>query len=425
MSAKNFYFVIVGCGLLYQLFLNYLQEKQRKLPLPVQVADVYSVQRYQTYLNYVGQSKRLSFIKLAINLLFELIFVYSSFYPWALSLNRNVYVNTILIVSIIALVSYPLDYAFDYWQTFKIDESFGKNKHTLASFTKDFLLMSIPSFLLELALYLGLVFVFENLASWTNNFQLDITLVLLIVGIIGVLLFALYCVIGMISLFLLKKQYHFTPLAEGELRDKIVSLMQGCKKKVKSINVYDESSKSTSKNAFLLKFLNHREFGIADNFLDGNCEDELLAVLSHEIGHLKHKKNIYNYLQKLLILCPIILFIYALFHVEIIFAINQWILDSFQLTSMSYPVVFMIYLTLFKPFMALFNIFNINVTRREEYEADRNAVANGYGEALIATFKQLSSDELINVNPHPLVEWLEYDHPGMYQRIVAIEKAVK
>lgn len=50
-------------------------------------------------------------------------------------------------------------------------------------------------------------------------------------------------------------------------------------------------------NKYLLKLLWHREFGIADNFIDGNSERELLAVLSHEIGHLKHKKNWRNFIQ--------------------------------------------------------------------------------------------------------------------------------
>ena len=39
------------------------------------------------------------------------------------------------------------------------------------------------------------------------------------------------------------------------------------------------------------------------------------------------------------------------------------------------------------------------------------------------TFKRLSNDELVNVNPHPIIEFLEYNHPGMYQRIKAIREA--
>ena len=78
-------------------------------------------------------------------------------------------------------------------------------------------------------------------------------------------------------------------MPDGDLRVKIMSLQEGSKKKVRKIYIYDESKKSTSKNAFLLKFLWHREFGIADNFMNENEEEELLAVLS-----LSHVHKVYD-----------------------------------------------------------------------------------------------------------------------------------
>lgn len=51
-------------------------------------------------------------------------------------------------------------------------------------------------------------------------------------------------------------------------------------------------------------------------------------------------------------------------------------------------------------------------------------LAQKVGEDLIRTFKALSRDELVNVDPHPFVEFTEYDHPGMYRRIKAIREAV-
>ena len=73
--------------------------------------------------------------------------------------------------------------------------------------------------------------------------------------------------------------------------------------------------------------------------------------------------------------------------------------------------------------MFIVNVYESYRSKCEEYEADREAVKNGYGEDLIRTFKTLSSDELVNVNPHPFIEFTEYDHPGMYRRIKAIKEA--
>ncbi len=75
--------------------------------------------------------------------------------------------------------------------------------------------------------------------------------------------------------------------------------------------------------------------------------------------------------------------------------------------------------------MRMLSIFNNYVSRKEEYEADDNAVKEGYGEALIQTFKTLSSDELVDVNPAPIIEFIEFDHPGMYNRIHHIHQQIQ
>jgi STE24 endopeptidase len=65
------------------------------------------------------------------------------------------------------------------------------------------------------------------------------------------------------------------------------------------------------------------------------------------------------------------------------------------------------------------------VSRCEEYEADRNAVKEGYGLELIDTFRTISNDEMVDVNPDALVEAIEFDHPGMANRIAAIQRAIE
>ena len=231
-----------------------------------------------------------------------------------------------------------------------------------------------------------------------------------------------------IQIVSLRIQYKFTPMEEGELRSKINALQESSKKKVKRIYVYNESKKSVSKNAFLLKFLFYREFGIADNFLNENSERELLAVLSHEIGHLKHKKNAMDY-------CKYVFFVLLLVGFWVMLAFPEmapqesvffdWINRSFNTTVPNYYIVLSMILGIGKPLISLLGIFGNYRQRKEEYEADREAVKNGYGEDLIATFKRMSSDELIDINPHPLMVILYHDHPTIYQRIVAIRKAAQ
>ena len=209
------------------------------------------------------------------------------------------------------------------------------------------------------------------------------------------------------------------------MRDKIEVLQADSKKKVKKIYVYNESKKTSTKNAFLLKLFWHREFGIADNFINENAENELLAVLSHEIGHLKHKKNIFNFISYGIKVLLVVTVICIVANPEFILFINRWIRESFNITTNNYYLILVVFGYIIQPIGFLINIYESFRSRWEEYEADREAVANGYGKELINTFKTLSNDELINVNPHPFIEFTEYDHPGMYQRIKAINQAVQ
>lgn len=78
-----------------------------------------------------------------------------------------------------------------------------------------------------------------------------------------------------------------------------------------------------------------------------------------------------------------------------------------------------------RPIAYLCEIPTNYVSRKHELEADANAVAEGYGKDLIEYFKASSKKELRNVNPHPLVEFLEFSHPALPKRLRAIEDAMR
>ena len=64
-------------------------------------------------------------------------------------------------------------------------------------------------------------------------------------------------------------------------------------------------------------------------------------------------------------------------------------------------------------------------SRKAEYRADRQAVQEGYGEALVEALKKLSRDNFSHLSPDPMLVVLEYSHPPLSQRIAAIEKELQ
>ena len=425
MSARFFIVVIAFIQFLYYVFESMIIEKQRKKPLPEEVSDIYEEDRYKTYLKYAKDNRILSIVIKVLSFVILVVLTYSHVYEKIENLaSGNVVGIYFLTYALYFGVETVESYILSYYDTFYIEEKYGLNKKDKKEFHREFILNLFSEIVMMSLLSFLILFIGEHLPIWTNHFTLSFMQVfmicLLLVGVLG-----LFVVLAsFFSIWMMKKQYTFTPL-EGELKEKIMALQNGVKKKVDKIYIYDESKKSTTKNAFLLRFLWIKEFGIADNFIKENAEEELLAVLSHEIGHLKHKKDFLDYMGYLLYVLFFLILVGLLSNISIFEQFLSWICTSFELEHNNYYINIQVIMSVITPIMYLFGIYRNYNIRRQEYEADEEAVKNGYGEVLISTFKKLSSDQLINVYPSPIIEFLEYDHPGMYQRIKAMRKSNK
>lgn len=424
MLLKCLLFLILLLSSLFTLYLMHINTIQRAKPLPQEVADIYAPGRYQRFLDYKNDYRIITLINIFISLLINGFLLFSPFFQKVEALSRHQELPTLAYtILFVTLLNDLPQFFLQYYATFTIEEKYDKNKQTKAMFLRE----SLGDFVLSLVLY-GLLFgawYFFKTRIFVQNASLNTLTALRYTFILAIITFILMAIIMSISYIYLHILYKFTPLEEGPLKEDIKKLMKDCKKPVKTINVYNESKRSTSKNAFLMKLPFHKEFGIADNFLEENSHDELLAVLAHEVGHLKHQKTFFNYLRY----CASILFagivFFLLTHLSYITSFVTDVNQAFHLQTENDFLLIMIIMILMRPIIAAINIFNNYVSRSEEYEADDNAVKEGYGQALIATFKQLSSDELIDVNPASLTEFLTYDHPGMYHRIAHIEQEMK
>jgi STE24 endopeptidase len=79
-------------------------------------------------------------------------------------------------------------------------------------------------------------------------------------------------------------------------------------------------------------------------------------------------------------------------------------------------------LSLVQPFTGI--LMNAN-SRIAEYRADRQAVSEGYGEAMISALKKLARENFSHLSPSKINVVLEYSHPPLAERIAAVEKQLK
>lgn len=410
---------------LYALFRLSLLEKKRQKPLPEEVADVYTKERWEKFVAYKKDLKAPFLVSQLTAFLLDAAVILSPFYAWMEHLaNGNPYGAVIATSVVLMVVSLVCELPVSYYRTFTIENRYELNHRTQREFFREQLTEFLAGTVLNTALYLLLAFILLHLSSWTNGFQIPmVQAALIMAGIAAVIVLFLFLA-SYISWRIMRIQYKFTPLEDGALKQDILKLLEGSRKKVKRIEVYNESAKSTSKNAFVLKLPFFRSIGIADNFLAENSHLELLAVLAHEAGHLKHKPNIWNILNYILLGVLYGLLVAALVNGTVFVQWEHALEQVFGLTVCNAVATFAVLSWLSQPLLFAISVYRNYVSRLEEKEADRNAVKEGYGEELIQTFKQLSSDELVDVNPPQLVEFLEFDHPGMTNRIRAIHHAM-
>lgn len=419
MSLKTILFLIVTLKFIYEMMTLYLVWKQRERPLPACVAPIYSNERYAKFIAYKKEYRKLNILSESLAFVLNSIYIFSNFFAYFQHPNPYLsFFQTLLAITLIdAITNIPMEY----YATFVIEEKYGLNKQTKKEFFKDTCLEQGMNLLVQSLLFSFLIFVGIHMPDWTKNFTISYKESFFLILILLLCFFVLSFLLSLLSLVTLRLQYHFHELQPCPLKTKIESYLKECKKNIRHIKVYDESKKSNSKNAFLLKLGFYREFGIADNFLEENSEEELLAVLLHEIGHLKHKKNIWNYINYGISFCFIGFLIWLLPNGNLLVEAIEQINTCFYLEYTNPYLIFVIFTLCLQPILFFYTMFKNYISRKEEKEADYNSVDHGYGQALIKTFTKISQDELIDVNPHSWIEFLEYDHPGMATRISYIQ----
>jgi STE24 endopeptidase len=206
----------------------------------------------------------------------------------------------------------------------------------------------------------------------------------------------------------------FTPLPEGSLRTRLLSLAERTRFRARSIQVMDGSKRSRHSNAFFTGFGGFRKIVLFDTLLQQLAEPELEAVLAHEIGHFKKK-----HLPKMLAASA--LGSLAGFYFLSVLAREPWFSRAFGFSAAHIA-----------PALLLFGLLSGVVTfwfspvahwwsRRYEYQADAFAaqVMNEI-HSLIGALRKLNEKNLSNLTPHPLYSGFYYSHPTLLEREAAL-----
>jgi STE24 endopeptidase len=207
----------------------------------------------------------------------------------------------------------------------------------------------------------------------------------------------------------------FVPLEHDELSKKIRHLAEEEGFAIRGIFKMDAAKRSRHTNAYLSGLGKTKRIVLFDTLLEAHDDDEILAVLAHEMGHSKR-----NHIKKQLFFMGLFSFVLFYFTSEMILWAPMY--QAFGFSTMPIYAGLFLVTVLWEPLGFFISPVSMALSRRFEREADRVASkAMKTAQPLVRALKNMAKKNLTNLRPHPLYVCFNYSHPTLLERIKTLE----
>ncbi|MCF7933009.1 MAG: M48 family metallopeptidase [Acholeplasmataceae bacterium] len=392
----------------FEVTVQVLNYKHRNEPLPENVKGLYDEDKYQSWLEYTMANFKFGLLNHTVTTVVLLVLLAFGFFGalegFTKGLSDSGLLQTLFFMGGFFIIQFVIGLPFSYYHVFVIEERFGFNKTTKKLFITD----QVKQIVLTIVFGGGLVALIYSLYRGLSS-QIW-TFILGAYGAIVVIMLAIFLLNGVIVRWFNK----LTPLEEGSLKEKIDTLGEKLGFSVKKIYTMDASKRSTKLNAFFSGLGKTREVVLYDTLIQKTSEEQIIAVLAHELGHATHKDTL-----KLLITQILIIGVYVMLLGLIL---SQSVLHtSFGLDGIHVGFGLILMTVLLEPISVPIGFLTNWLSRIYEYKADAFAAHETSKEAMEGALKVLAVENFSNLTPHPLYVALKYNHPTISERLGAIE----
>jgi STE24 endopeptidase len=394
--------VFLSLDFFTRLALTMLNRSHMKAKPKPEVQGIYNQDQYLKSQQYQRDNSKLQIISEALGFIILIGMLYFQVFAWfdktAMEIFSNPILHGLVFFVLLGLASDLISLPFDIYKTFVIENQYGFNRTSAATFVLD----KLKGWLL--ALFIGglaillLIGTWELLGFW---FWLPawalITLIILALSSYG-------------SIYIARLFNKLSPLEAGELRKKINDYAEQVNFPVRDIFVMDGSRRSSKANAYFTGLGKIKRIVLYDTLIQKLSTDQVVAVLAHEAGHYK-KGHINKLLFISIIQSGVMLFLLAL-----ALSVPE-LAASFGVDEPSFHIGLLAFVLLYTPISFIMGLFGNIVSRKFEFEADAFAAETGYAGALSDALKNLSTENLSNLSPHPAYVFFNYSHPDLASRL--------
>ncbi|MDH5711831.1 MAG: M48 family metallopeptidase [Gammaproteobacteria bacterium] len=376
--------------------------RQHRGEVPASFADKISLEEHQKAADYTTTKTRFGRWPLFYEACLLLIWTLGGGLEWLdqniIAMGFSPIMTGITVMLAFMLISSALDLPFSIYSTFVIEEKFGFNNTTVKTFIIDIFKGAALALAIGVPLLFAILWLMQQMGElwWIYTWALLSGFSILMMWIYPTWIAPIF--------------NKFEPLEEGETLSRIKNLLERCGFSSDGVFVIDGSKRSSHGNAYFSGFGRNKRIVFYDTLLKMLSDDELEAVLAHELGHFKKKhiiKSIMISFATTFIGLAILAWLMK----------NEWFYNALGVSTAStymalllFTIISPVFTFALSPLMSLFS-------RKNEFEADAFAAEQTDAQYLVKALVGLYRENASTLTPDPVYSAFYDSHPPAPVRI--------
>ena len=322
---------------------------------------------------------------------------------WHEKISDPIWLGTVFILSIMLIASF-IDLPFSIYRNFILEERFGFNRMTIKTFTSDL----IKELILTLALGMPLIYAILYLMNMSTIGDYWWIYVWAILSLFTITMMWIY------PTFIAPIFNKFKPLENNSLRNRIDSLLERTGFGSDGIFIMDGSKRSSHGNAYFTGIGRNKRIVFFDTLLKGMEDEEIEAILAHELGHFHHKHVRQRIVSS---------FIFSLASLALLgYLIKQgWFFHGLGISEPSSHTALVLFSLTLPVFSFFITPISNLISRKHEFQADAFAASHTDANDLISSLTKLYRENSSTLSPDKYYSAFHDSHPSAILRIARLQ----
>jgi STE24 endopeptidase len=387
--------------------INHIQA--HKDQVPEEFSEKISLQDHQKAAEYSCTKLRVGRVSLAWDTTWLLFWTLggglSAIDIWWTGYALAPLLNGIAVIASLLIIASILDLPFSLYSTFVVEHRFGFNQTTWQTWLQDLLKAALLMLVLGLPLIAIILWLMNQAGQywWLYAWLVWTGFSLLMIWAWPTFIAPLF--------------NQFSALDDTSLKARIDDLLQRCGFNSQGVFVIDGSKRSSHGNAYFTGFGKNKRIVFYDTLLETLSDNEVEAVLAHELGHFKR-----HHIKKSLLI--------SLLTTLLGFALLAWLMQSpwfysaLGVENMATHTALLLFVLVMPVFTYFVSPLFSALSRKHEFEADEFAKSNSDYRALISALVTMYRDNANTLTPDPVHSMFYDSHPPASIRINHLKSIV-